>query len=114
VNDLNERTGDARIRVISSGVGAIVKSDVDFLASATKGVIFGFNVGCADTSVKNFAKHKNIDVLSESIVYRLEDEMVSLYIYICVCLCVYVCVCVCVCVCVFACLYDRLYGYSIF
>lgn len=73
---LNDRTDDARIRVINSSVGSIVKSDIDFLATAEKGVIFGFNIGFADTSVKTLAKHKKIDVLTESVVYRLEDEMV--------------------------------------
>lgn len=73
---LNSRTDDARIRVINSSVGAIVKSDIDFLSSADSGVIFGFNIGFADNSIKNLAKHKKIDVVTNSIVYRLEDDMV--------------------------------------
>ena len=73
---LNSRTDDARIRVINSSVGAIVKSDIDFLSTAENGVIFGFNVGFAETSIKTLAKHKKINVVTDSVVYRLEDDMV--------------------------------------
>lgn len=73
---LNTRTNDARIRIINSSVGAVVKSDIDFLSTAENGVIFGFNVTFADATVKNLAKHKKIEVVTDSVVYRLEDDMV--------------------------------------
>ena len=76
VNGLNMRTNDARIRILHSGVGGVVKSDLEFLSETKTGAIFAFNIGFADAAAKTLANHKKVDVKSESVVYKLEDEMV--------------------------------------
>lgn len=52
-------------------------SIIELLSTAQNGLICGFNVGFGDSNVKNLAKRSKIDVMKESVIYRLEDEMVE-------------------------------------
>ena len=62
-----------KIRVISSGVGAINESDV-LLASASEAVIIGFNVR-PERNAAALAEQEKVDIRLHTIIYELTDEM---------------------------------------
>ncbi len=62
-----------KIRVIHSGVGGITENDV-LLASASKAVLFGFNVRI-DNKAKQTAVAENVDIRIFSIIYDLIDSI---------------------------------------
>jgi translation initiation factor IF-2 len=66
-------TDKVKIRVLSSGVGAITESDV-LLASASSAVIVGFNVK-PERNALSTAEHEKVDIRLHSIIYDLTDEI---------------------------------------
>ncbi|KAJ3188299.1 hypothetical protein HDU85_005450 [Gaertneriomyces sp. JEL0708] len=64
---------EARINVVSTGVGGITESDVD-LAAAANAKIIAFNVP-SDKRIQSVAKAKGVDVRSHQIIYKLLDEL---------------------------------------
>jgi len=66
-------TDEVKVRVISSGVGAITESDVQ-LAAASKAIIIGFNVR-ADASARDAIKETGVDVRYYSIIYEAIDDV---------------------------------------
>jgi len=62
-----------RIRVIHTGVGAITETDV-LLASASEGIIIGFNVRPERNAVA-VAEQEAVDIRLHTIIYELVDEM---------------------------------------
>jgi translation initiation factor IF-2 len=66
-------TEKVRVRVLHSGVGAITESDV-LLASASNGVIIGFNVR-PDRKSAEVAERENVEIRLHSIIYELQDEI---------------------------------------
>lgn len=62
-----------RAKVIRSDVGAINESDV-LLASASKAIIYGFNVK-ADSNTKKFADSHGIEIRTHSIIYKIIEEL---------------------------------------
>jgi len=66
-------TEKVRVRVLHSGVGAITESDV-LLASASNGVIIGFNVR-PDRKSAEVAERENVEIRLHSIIYDLQDEI---------------------------------------
>ena len=61
------------IRVILTGVGAITETDV-LLATASNGIIIGFNVRPEKTA-KSLADKEKIDIRLHSIIYEVVDEI---------------------------------------
>ena len=61
------------VRVIRSTVGAITESDV-MLASASKAVIYGFNVRPA-ANVRKKAEEENVEIRLHNIIYKAVEEM---------------------------------------
>ncbi|TWV82991.1 translation initiation factor IF-2 [Moraxella sp. VT-16-12] len=71
---LNElSTDEVKVRIISSGVGAISESDV-ILAESSEAVLLGFNVR-ADTAGKRKADEAGIDIRYYSVIYGLIDDV---------------------------------------
>ncbi|MBS9780585.1 MAG: translation initiation factor IF-2, partial [Moraxellaceae bacterium] len=68
-------TDEVKVRIISSGVGAITESDVT-LAESSEAVLLGFNVR-ADTAGKRKADEENIDIRYYSVIYGLIDDVKS-------------------------------------
>src|SRR5439155_21528985 len=75
-------TEKVKVRVIRAGVGAINESDV-LLASATQTeaastavVIIGFNVR-PEARVADIAKHEDVDIGLDSIIYKVEEEITA-------------------------------------
>lgn len=66
-------TDEVKVRVISSGVGAITESDV-ILAESSEAVLLGFNVR-ADTAGKRRADEAGIDIRYYSVIYGLIDDV---------------------------------------
>ena len=66
-------TDKVRIRVISSGVGAITETDV-LLASASNAVVIGFNVR-PDRGATALAEQEKVDIRLHTIIYDLTDEI---------------------------------------
>ncbi len=66
-------TEKVRINVLRSGVGAINEGDV-LLASASNGIVIGFNVK-PDKKAEAAAEHEKVDIRLHSIIYNLTDEM---------------------------------------
>ncbi len=66
-------TDEVKVRVISSGVGAITESDV-ILAESSEAVLLGFNVR-ADTQGKRKADEAGIDIRYYSVIYGLIDDV---------------------------------------
>ncbi len=75
LTDMMQRLGTdkVKIRVISSGVGAINESDV-LLASASSAVIIGFNVK-PERNALALAEQEKVDIRLHSIIYELTDEI---------------------------------------
>lgn len=66
-------TDEVKVRVISSGVGAISESDV-ILAESSEAVLLGFNVR-ADTAGKRKADEAGLDIRYYSVIYGLIDDV---------------------------------------
>jgi translation initiation factor IF-2 len=66
-------TDKVRIRVISSGVGAITETDV-LLASASNAIVIGFNVR-PDRGAAALAEQEKVDIRLHTIIYDLTDEI---------------------------------------
>ncbi len=66
-------TDEVKVRVISSGVGAITESDV-ILAESSEAVLLGFNVR-ADNAGKRKADEAGIDIRYYSVIYGLIDDV---------------------------------------
>ena len=64
---------EVRVRVLHSGVGAITESDIG-LAEASGAPVFGFNVR-ANTSARNTANQKGIEIRYYSVIYDLVDDV---------------------------------------
>ena len=62
-----------RIRIISSGVGAINESDV-LLASASNAIVIGFNVR-PDRNAAEVATREDVDIRFHSVIYNVTDEI---------------------------------------
>lgn len=71
---LNElSTDEVKVRIISSGVGAITESDV-ILAESSEAVLLGFNVR-ADNAGKRKADEAGLDIRYYSVIYGLIDDV---------------------------------------
>lgn len=66
-------TDEVKVKVISSGVGAITESDVT-LAESSEAVLLGFNVR-ADAAGKRKADEAGIDIRYYSVIYGLIDDV---------------------------------------
>ncbi len=66
-------TGEVKVNVIHSGVGAITESDVN-LALASKAVLIGFNVR-ADAQARKLAEASGVDIRYYNIIYEAVDEV---------------------------------------
>ncbi|MGE5454669.1 MAG: translation initiation factor IF-2 [Methylocystaceae bacterium] len=66
-------TEEVKVNVIHSGVGAITESDV-MLASASNGIIIGFNVR-PDTKARKSAENEGIDVRLYRVIYEALDDV---------------------------------------
>lgn len=65
--------GNVKVTVIRSTAGAISESDV-MLASASKAVIYGFNVR-PDANVRRKAEEEGVDIRLHNIIYKAVEEM---------------------------------------
>ena len=63
----------ARVHVIRSTVGAISESDV-LLASASKAIIYGFNVR-PDANVRRKAEEEGVEIRLHNIIYKMVEEI---------------------------------------
>jgi translation initiation factor IF-2 len=70
---LNEESDSVGIRVVHADTGAVSESDV-MLASASGGVIIGFNVR-PDAAARRAADASSVDVRYYNIIYQLVDEV---------------------------------------
>jgi translation initiation factor IF-2 len=66
-------TDEVKVRIISSGVGAITESDV-ILAESSEAVLLGFNVR-ADATARQKSDQDDIDIRYYSIIYELIDDV---------------------------------------
>ena len=66
-------TSDVKVRITSSGVGAITESDIQ-LAAASKAIVIAFNVR-ADASAREALKETGVDVRYYSIIYEAIDDV---------------------------------------
>ncbi|MEO0389648.1 MAG: translation initiation factor IF-2 [Pseudomonadota bacterium] len=64
---------EVRVRVLHSGVGAITETDIG-LAEASGAPVFGFNVR-ANTSARNSANQKGVEIRYYSVIYDLVDDV---------------------------------------
>jgi translation initiation factor IF-2 len=66
-------TGDIRVKVVHVGVGTVTESDV-MLASASNGVVVGFNVNL-EPNAKAAAEHEGVDIRSYHVIYDLTQDI---------------------------------------
>ncbi len=66
-------TDEVKVRIITSGVGAITESDVN-LAVASNAIVIGFNVR-ADVAAKRLIEEEGVDLRYYSIIYELLDHV---------------------------------------
>ncbi|MGM0412346.1 MAG: translation initiation factor IF-2 [Pseudomonadota bacterium] len=64
---------EARVKIVSSGVGAVTESDVN-LAMASEAIVIGFNVR-ADAAAKKLVQEESVDLHYYSVIYDLVDEV---------------------------------------
>jgi translation initiation factor IF-2 len=64
---------EAKVRVLHAAVGAITESDV-LLASASQGIIIGFNVG-EELGVDRVAERMGVEIRHYNIIYKLIEEV---------------------------------------
>ena len=64
---------EVRVRVLHSGVGAVTESDIG-LAEASGAPVIGFNVR-ANSTARNTANQKGIEIRYYSIIYDLVDDI---------------------------------------
>jgi translation initiation factor IF-2 len=64
---------EARVEIVSAGVGAITESDLN-LATASSAVILGFNVR-ADNVARRAQQESGVDVRYYSVIYELIDDI---------------------------------------
>ena len=62
-----------KVRVISSGVGAIKESDIQ-LAITANAIVFGFNVR-PERSASTLAEREGVDIRLHTVIYELVDEL---------------------------------------
>lgn len=70
-----QNTDKVKINIIHGGTGAISESDI-LLASASRGIIIGFNVRPA-ARIKDIAEKENVDIRFYDIIYKLVDDVKS-------------------------------------
>ena len=68
-------TDQVKVRLLSSGVGAISESDIT-LAAASSSLMLAFNVR-ANAQAREQAKRDNVEIRYHSIIYELLDEVKS-------------------------------------
>lgn len=74
ISSLEEIKSDKiRLKIVSSGIGAINENDV-LLANASNAILIGFNVGKDNASVKA-AKREGVEIRLYDIIYELLDEV---------------------------------------
>ncbi len=66
-------TGEVKVNIIHSGVGAITESDIN-LALASKAVVIGFNTR-ADSTARKLISNAGVDVRYYNIIYQAVDEI---------------------------------------
>ena len=66
-------TEQVKVRILSSGVGAISESDIS-LSSASNAIVIGFNVR-AIPQARDLAKRDGVEIRYHSIIYELIDEV---------------------------------------
>ncbi len=71
----NLGTDQVKVRILSSGVGAISESDIS-LAVASQGLIIAFNVR-ANQQARDQARRDGIEIRYYSVIYELIDEIKS-------------------------------------
>ncbi|SDJ01073.1 translation initiation factor IF-2 [Salimicrobium halophilum] len=64
---------DVKVNIIHTGVGAITESDVS-LASASNGVIIGFNVR-PDGNARKSAESENVEIRLHNVIYKAIEEI---------------------------------------
>ncbi|MFK7866742.1 MAG: translation initiation factor IF-2 [Alphaproteobacteria bacterium] len=67
---------EVKVRILLSGVGAISESDIS-LATATGGIVFGFNVR-ANPQARDQAKRDGIDIRYYSVIYNIIQDVEAL------------------------------------
>ncbi|MQF65341.1 translation initiation factor IF-2 [SAR202 cluster bacterium AC-409-J13_OGT_754m] len=66
-------TANARINILHSGNGGITEGDV-LLASASKGIVLGFNV-TPETSAERAAEQEGVEIRTYNIIYKLLEDV---------------------------------------
>ena len=66
-------TDEVKVRLIHSGTGSVSETDV-MLASASNGLIIGFNVG-ADEGARLAASRQGVDIRFYNVIYTLSDDV---------------------------------------
>ena len=66
-------TGEVKVNVIHTGVGAVNESDV-MLASASNAIIIGFNVR-TDSKARKYAEEENIEVRLYRVIYETIEDV---------------------------------------
>jgi translation initiation factor IF-2 len=66
-------TDEVQVRIIHSGTGNITESDV-MLATASQGLIIGFNVG-AEEGARTVAANRKVDIRYYDVIYTLSDDV---------------------------------------
>ena len=67
---------EVEIVVVSSAVGDVSTSDVELVAAGGDGLILAFNVGIVDSETRSMAKVRDVNIVRDDVIYRLEDELV--------------------------------------
>ncbi len=67
---------EVKVNIIHSGVGAVNETDV-MLATASNGIVIGFNVR-PDGNARKFAEKEEVDIILSRVIYEVIDEVRNL------------------------------------
>jgi translation initiation factor IF-2 len=77
VKGIAEKSKDVRVNIIDKSVGDVNLSDIQTASNAGNAIVLAFNVGIADATTRSTAKEADIKIVRDSVIYRLEDELVA-------------------------------------
>ncbi len=69
----NLSTSEVKVKIIHSGTGAVIESDI-LLAAASQALVFGFNVR-PTPKARELAKNENVDVRFYDVIYHALDDI---------------------------------------
>ena len=78
VRGVSDRVNEVEIKIMGSSIGDVTPNDLDRATTiGGETAIFCFNTGISDFSTRALSKELDVKVYSDTVIYRLEEELIS-------------------------------------